>query len=344
VRLFPRSGGALPGALAALAAALSLAACSSGDGEEPSTSAAAGAEGGSNPLAGQSFYVDPSSNAARQAARWRASGRADDAKAMSRLARRPTATWIVDEAAVTARVRALLQRARGAGRTALLVAYYIPGRDCGNYSAGGAASARAYRDWVRAYARGLGSGRAAVILEPDAIPHALQGCLSPAGRPERYRLLRFAARTLSARPRTSVYLDAGNAGWIRPSSRLVGPLREAGIGAAAGFALNVSNFYRTGTTVRYGRELSRRLGGAHFVIDTSRNGNGTPGNDIAGFNWCNPPGRALGRDPTTGTGQRRVDAYLWVKAPGESDGTCRGGPPAGEWWPEYALGLVRNAG
>ena len=295
-----------------------------------------------NPLAGQSFYVDPASHAARQANAWRAAGRGQDAKAMARLARRPTATWIVDGGAVKGRVRSLTQRANRAGKTALLVAYHIPGRDCGSYSAGGAASARAYRSWVRAYASGIGSGRAVVILEPDAIPHAIQGCLTRAERAERYRLLGFAVRTLSARPRTRVYLDAGNAGWIRPSSRLVGPLRRAGIGAADGFALNVSNFYRTGTTLGYGRALSGRLGGAHFVIDTSRNGNGTPGKRVAGSNWCNPPGRALGHDPTTDTGQRRVDAYLWVKAPGESDGTCRGGPPAGQWWPQYALGLVRN--
>ncbi len=331
-------------ALMALTAMLSLMGCSSGNGEERSqTSASPSAQNGSNPLAGQSFYVDPSSHAARQAAVWKARGRTRDARAMIRLARRPTATWIVDGAAVTARVRDLLRRASGAGKAALLVAYHIPARDCGSYSAGGAASAPAYRNWVRSYARGLGSGRAAVILEPDAIPHALQGCLRPGARAQRYGLLRFAVRTLSARPRTSVYIDAGNPGWIRPSSRLVGPLRQAGVGAAAGFALNVSNFYRTRAAIRYGRALSRRLGGAHFVIDTSRNGNGTPGDDVAGSNWCNPPGRALGHDPTTSTGQQRVDAYLWVKAPGESDGTCRGGPPAGRWWPRYALGLVRNS-
>ena len=38
-----------------------------------------------------------------------------------------------------------------------------------------------------------------------------------------------------------------------------------------------------------------------------------------------------------------MDAYLWVKTPGESDGTCNGGPRAGQWWPEYALGLSRTA-
>ena len=106
----------------------------------------------------------------------------------------------------------------------------------------------------------------------------------------------------------------------------------------------MSNFFRTGTAVAYGRALSRRLGGAHFVIDTSRNGNGPSLQDDAGGpKWCNPPGRAIGRSPTTSTGQPKVDAYLWVKQPGASDGSCRAGaPPAGHWWPEYALQLVRN--
>ena len=44
--------------------------------------------------------------------------------------------------------------------------------------------------------------------------------------------------------------------------------------------------------------------------------------------------------------------YLWtehvrhgaelVVVPGESDGACNGDPPAGQWWPEYALGLAQR--
>ena len=61
--------------------------------------------------------------------------------------------------------------------------------------------------------------------------------------------------------------------------------------------------------------------------------------------WCNPPGRALGETPTTKTGNPRVDAYLWVKRPGESDGACgRGAPAAGQWWPQYALELAGHLG
>jgi endoglucanase len=71
------------------------------------------------------------------------------------------------------------------------------------------------------------------------------------------------------------------------------------------------------------------------VIDTSRNGNG-PGDD-----WCNPGGRAAGQRPTTDTGDPLVDAFLWIKRAGESDGPCNGGPAAGTFWPQYAVGLMR---
>ena len=49
--------------------------------------------------------------------------------------------------------------------------------------------------------------------------------------------------------------------------------------------------------------------------------------------------------PTAEPGKKLVDAYLWVKRPGESDGTCNGGPAAGgcAWSPDYALGLAQRA-
>ncbi|MGE0796347.1 MAG: glycoside hydrolase family 6 protein, partial [Acidimicrobiia bacterium] len=81
--------------------------------------------------------------------------------------------------------------------------------------------------------------------------------------------------------------------------------------------------------------------GAHFVVDTSRNGAG-PTDDRQ---WCNPPGRALGSVPEVAPGvSPLVDAFLWVKTPGRSDGTCNGGPKAGDWWPEYLADLARRAG
>lgn len=98
-----------------------------------------------------------------------------------------------------------------------------------------------------------------------------------------------------------------------------------------------------------------------FVIDTSRNGQG-PWTPPSGYpdpqDWCNPPNRGLGLLPTANTANALLDAYLWVKIPGESDGECTRGlgptgtvdpewgivdPGAGQWFPEMALQLARNA-
>ena len=129
---------------------------------------------------------------------------------------------------------------------------------------------------------------------------------------------------------------------------MVSRLTRAGIAGADGFALNVSNYVETAETITYGRDLSERLGGKHFVIDTSRNGNGIPVGSN-GDDWCNPAGRALGQSPRAVTDNPAIDAYLWIKIPGESDGSagdadtdCHGGPTSGKFWPEYAIGLAKG--
>ena len=76
------------------------------------------------------------------------------------------------------------------------------------------------------------------------------------------------------------------------------------------------------------------------MIDTSRNGQGPRRR----AEWCNPPGRGLGERPTTTTNIPRLDAKLWIKTPGESDGECaRGDPAAGRWFPRQAAELIRLA-
>jgi endoglucanase len=330
--------------LAALAAALPLAGCAGSGSATGSTSHPAIASR-TDPLLAAPFYVDPKSPAAEQLALERNEGETRAATAMSRIASQPTGNWFTEGGGVEAAVRALTVRAAAAGRQPLLVAYYIPGRDCGGYSSGGAPSPAAYRTWVERFAAGIGGRRATVILEPDAIPQALTGCLDAAQTKERLALLRHAVEVLRSHRRVTVYLDAGNPGWIRPAENLAAPLRRAGIAHADGFALNVSNFFATGPTIAYGRRLSSAIGGAgggvHFIVDTGRNGKGPYGAGSKGLDWCNPPGRALGAPPGTDTASPLVDAYLWVKQPGMSDGSCRPGEPrAGRWWPQYALALA----
>ncbi|MFI9202470.1 glycoside hydrolase family 6 protein [Streptomyces sp. NPDC053048] len=288
------------------------------------------------------FWTEPRPRAAKQASAWQERGREEDAAAVRRIAEQPTAVWMPgDGDDPRERVAQVTEEAERAGRIPLLVAYNIPHRDCGQYSSGGARDAAAYRDWLARAADGIGDRRAWVVLEPDAIAQWAT-CLPQEAKEERLGLLADAVRAFKHRRGTSVYIDAGNAGWVSDQELLADALRRAGIGQADGFSLNVSNFHTTPVTRAYGDGLSDRLGGAHYIIDTSRNGNGPlpPAAQGAGDEaWCNPPGRALGSPPTTATGDPRVDAFVWVKRPGESDGSCRGAPPAGHWWSEYALGL-----
>ncbi|MET8827497.1 glycoside hydrolase family 6 protein [Streptomyces sp. NPDC004610] len=329
-----RGAGRLRAPVAALGAALLIAGCSSGsDGDEPS--------GGitQQPKGADPFWVNPDSNAAEQVATYEKDGKQSEADEIRKIAQYPTGEWISPESPED-QARGFTEAAAAADREALLVLYNIPHRDCGQYSGGGAADGNAYRAWIDGVAAGIESRPATVILEPDAVLHLVDGCTPGEFHEERYDLLNYAIEKLGGLSATKVYLDAGNAGWGHPD-QIFDPLNRAGIAQADGFSVNVSNFYTTDASIAYGKQLSAKIGSKPFVIDTSRNGNGPYTEGDPGERWCNPPGRALGETPTTKTADPLVDAYVWVKRPGESDGECKGGPKAGEWWPDYAMKLAQ---
>ncbi|MEK7218613.1 MAG: glycoside hydrolase family 6 protein [Patescibacteria group bacterium] len=287
-------------------------------------------------FAGARLYVNPQNDASRQAEAWKTS-RPQDAQTILKIAGQPESFWMGNwNPDIAGDAQKFADQALHAGALPVFVLYNIPRRDCGGYSAGGANGGDAYRAWVRGFAEGVGNRAAAVILEPDAL--AGMDCLSTQDQETRMALLREAVRTLQAQPRIAVYMDAGHAAW-KGADVMAERLKKAGIDGAAGFSLNVSNFETDADSIRYGSELSQKTGGKHFVYDAGRNGNG-PAPDRQ---WCNPAGRALGRQPTSDTGNALVDAILWVKGPGSSDGSCNGAPPAGQWFPEYALGLAQRA-
>ena len=320
-------------ALAAVAA-LTLAACSSGSSQQSSQAPQTVV-----PPAASEFWVDPASEAAKQVEQWRQDGRIADAAELEKIARQPVARWIGSEGDTTNEVKGVVGEARQAGRTPVLVAYNIPNRDCGQYSSGGAQDEDSYRSFVQQMADGLGGSKAVVILEPDALAQTLTKCEGDQG--DREGLLSEAVKTLSGAG-GEVYIDAGNPGFVTDTGQLADGLRKSGIADAAGFALNVSNFQSNDAVESYGKKVSDQLGGKKFVIDTSRNGNGSYSGPEQPT-WCNPPGRALGTPPTRDTGDSRVAAFLWIKEPGDSDGSCRGSPDAGDFMPEYALGLAKAA-
>jgi len=259
----------------------------------------------------------------------------------SRIADRPAAVWFADYApdTIAARVRAVTSGADGQDRVPVLVAYAIADRDCGGASEGGAPDLAAYDAWIDVFARGLGSAEVIVVLEPDSIAQA--DCLAAGQRADRFASLARAGRVLKAAdPKARVYFDAGHSGW-NPAGKQADLLRQAGAASAAssdGVFSNVSNFHTTSAEVAYDRQVLAALGGPASlgaVIDTSRNGNGAPNDG----EWCDPAGRKIGRTPTLSTGEARIDGYLWVKLPGESDG-CKGSP--GTFSPSYAYDLASS--
>ncbi|MCS5716799.1 glycoside hydrolase family 6 protein [Herbiconiux sp. CPCC 205763] len=296
---------------------------------------AQGGVAGDNPFAGSSFFVDPGSKA--QTAADAAAGSDDDADAatFTRIAAVPTAIWLTPEkhpvGEIGGYVSGIAEAAQKLGQTPVFSVYGVPNRDCGNLSSGGL-SAEQYPVWVQEIADALSGGPAVVILEPDALALADE-C---GNVDERLAEIGAAVDSLAGTGLT-VYLDAGHSNW-GPAADMADLLNRAGVSRARGFSTNVSNYNATDVEQAYADQISALTGGAHYVIDTSRNGNGSDGQ------WCNPSGRALGAEPAVSPSGSAQDANLWVKPPGESDGTCNGGPAAGEWWNAGALELATNAG
>lgn len=289
---------------------------------------------GANPISGATFWVNPYSNAKTTADSWRATRPADAAQ-IDKIAQNSQAQWFGGWSGdIGTAVSSAVATVAGTGARPVFVAYNIPQRDCGGYSAGGT-TPDGYKTWISAFANALGSSGAVIILEPDAVTQI--GCLSSADQTTRINLLQYAISVLKAKGAV-VYLDGGHSAW-KSASEQASLLTRASIAAADGFFLNVSNFQYTSNSISYGKAISALVGGKHFIIDTSRNGQG-PTADNA---WCNPPGRGLGTASTTFTADPLVDAYLWVKAPGESDGSCNGSPSAGSWMSDYALGLAQRS-
>ncbi|SDE84398.1 glycoside hydrolase family 6 protein [Myxococcus virescens] len=294
--------------------------------------------GGGGPLAMTSgFYIDPNSNPAN----WvRAnSGDSRAARIQSSIANNLAARWFAAWSGdITTAVSSFVSAADAADKLPVLVAYNIPGRDCGSHSGGGAGSPEAYRTWISSFAAAIGNRPAVVIIEPDAV--AQLDCLAnDAERQTRISLIRYATEQFRDRaPNTWAYLDAGNALWINADT-MAQRLENMGVRNVRGFALNVSNFYTTAQSASYAGSVNSSLNSRYgytrpFVVDTSRNGNGSNGE------WCNPAGRKIGTTNQVGVGG--AEMTLWIKVPGDSDGQCGVAPntPAGTFMPDVALRMI----
>ncbi|WP_160050014.1 MULTISPECIES: glycoside hydrolase family 6 protein [unclassified Nocardiopsis] len=285
--------------------------------------------------AASDFYVNPNTSAAVWVRENPGDPRADVIR--DRIASVAQATWFTQHNPGTVRgeVDAVVTAAQAQGQTPILVVYNIPGRDCGNHSGGGAPSHDAYRAWVDEVAAGLEGRPATIVLEPDALP-LVSGCSDPSDLLASMAHAGKALRAGSSQAR--VYFDIGHSAWLSPG-RAAELLNGADIANSAhGVATNTSNYNWTNDEIAFAEAVIAATGvqGLGAVIDTSRNGNG-PAPD---GEWCDPPGRMIGRPSTTNTGHPLVDAFVWTKLPGEADGCIA---PAGQFVPQAAYDMAVNA-
>lgn len=243
-------------------------------------------------------------------------------------------------------VSRLLQRAEqtSPGQVPVLGVYRLKHIRCGGYG-DSPADAASYRGWLSHFARGVGRHPAVIFLEQDAL--ITTPCLSGRGIATRMAELRYATSLLGGLPHAVTYLDAGAADAVS-ARRTVKLLKAAGVANVRGFFLNSTHFDWTRRELGFGDRISRALGGTHFVVNTTANGNGplVPSSRVRYGNevLCNPTGRALGPRPSTFTGDPRADAFMWIGDVGRSGGQCHpGDKPTGTFDPDLALGLAARA-
>jgi endoglucanase len=263
------------------------------------------------------FYVDP----ATQAARWVAMNQSDSRMPVirDRIANVPQGRWFTQNntPTVAGLVSSYVGAAAAAGKIPILIVYNIPNRDCGGASGGGLSDHGAYRAWIDQVAAGLQNRPATIILEPDVLP-IMSSCLSAAQQAETRASMAYAGKRLKAgSSQARVYFDIGHSNWLSPSEAASRLVASDIANSADGISTNVSNYRTSSAEISYAKQIIAATGISRLqaVIDTSRNGNGPQGSE-----WCDPAGRAIGTPSTTSTGDAKIDAFLWVKPPGEADG------------------------
>jgi len=176
-----------------------------------------------HPFRGARLFVDDQTAGAR----WQ---REHGAGWLDPITSRPQARWLNGPKDL-AELPALAASARRQGALPVLVAYYLPARGCSS-SGQGAPTSGDYRRWIERLIEHLGSTRAAIVVEPDAVA---ADCFDT----RRAILLKHTVKRL-ANAGQYVYLDAGHARW-RSTGEMAQRLLRAGIQYAQGFSVNVAN-------------------------------------------------------------------------------------------------------
>jgi len=351
----------------------------------------------SNPFKGARFFINPGYVANVEAT---AKRHPDEADTIRKVAQYPSAVWLDKIAAIANLPAWLdeakrQQEATGQPTLTVVGVYDLPNRDCSAAASAGelkvAENGEArYRtefiDPIAAQFRAHPHQPIVVLLEPDSLGNLATNMSLPfcqEARSAYQRGVAYAIRKFQ-QPNVSIYLDAAHSGWLgwddnraKIAKVFKHVLNDAGgPDMIRGFAINTSNFThlsnRDGAVLEptnpcpnelsYAKTLGETLamyGFNHhgFLIDTSRNGKG--GIRSKWGSWCNVHGAGLGERPRAEPAPG-IDAYFWLKPPGESDGTsdptqprfdemcggpdaAKGAPQAGQWFESYFMDLVHNA-
>jgi endoglucanase len=319
----------------------------------PATASAADPRGVSpaepNPLAGLTFYNQPDSPAMNEWRHLERTGQHGKADLIWKIASQPKALWLgrFTRPNFSVKVRRLIDPARERGEVPIFTVLRAQATGCSpTYQGGGPAEDRRTENWYDDLARVIGDDRVVIAFEPDSL--GTIDCLAPSRRDDRLRVLGHGVDVLSKLPNATIYIEAGASDWESPA-RTAKLLRKVGVGKVRGFMLNVTHYDWTGNNIQHGLDISRLIGGKHFIINTAENGRG-------GVHykrwidrsrhiwrritvWCNPGMRGLGPAPTTVTSHPdKVDAYLWINRPGFAQ-SCQHRPIA--WYLPRALTLAK---
>jgi endoglucanase len=204
---------------------------------------------------------------------------------------------------------------------------------------------RRYEQWITQFAQGLGNFRAVVYLEEDAL--ITMPRVAPAQRRIREAEIAYAVKALEADPHVVVYIDAGASDTLITPREYARMLRASDVAQSQGFFLNSTHHEWLTTEMHFGQEISRYLGGAHFVVQSGSAGRGphlNPRPRTQGVeDLCNPPGLGLG-PMTWDTGYKGVDGLLWFANVGfTANIACHDGAPGlAKFWPAYAYGIIKR--
>ncbi len=350
-----------------------------------------------NPFKDVALFLNPAYTASVEAT---AKRHPDEAATIRKVAQNPTAVWLdsisaIDKLSGWLDEAKKQQDASGKPTLTVVVVYDLPNRDCSAAASAGELKVsergeQRYKtefiDPITTIFKAHPAQPIVVVLEPDSLGNLATNMALPLCQEARSAYKNGVVHAIKsfALPNVSVYLDAAHSGWLgwddnraKIAKIFKTVLNDAGgPQMIRGFATNTSNYThlsnRDGAVLEptnpcpneltYAKTLRKTLEmygfkNHAFIIDTGRNGKGNIRKKWG--SWCNVRGAGLGERPRVEP-EPGIDAYFWVKPPGESDGVSdpsqprfdemcggpdasKGAPQAGEWFESYFMDLVHNA-